>query len=92
MDFVLGEDKIVLSRTTFAELTEVSPNGLGESAFAVVDSDAEAFSSDALIVYSLSSGGLFYNQNGSDLEFGTGGQFAALSNLSTALSETDFQV
>ena len=92
LDFVLGEDRIVLSRSTFTALAAPSLEALSESEFAVVSSDDEAAASDALIVYSAGSSRLFYNQNGGELEFGSGGQFAVLSNLSDALSATDFQV
>lgn len=44
-----------------------------------------------LIVYSSSTGALFYNSNGSAAELGTGGQFAALDNLPT-LSASDFTI
>lgn len=75
-DFILGEDKIVLDRTTFRSLKN---NKFREDLeFEVVDTNAAAKNSDAFIVYNETSGGLFYNANGSKGGFGGGGLFATL--------------
>jgi Ca2+-binding RTX toxin-like protein len=74
-------DKIVLSRTTFSAGTR----------FANVSTDALAATSSAFIAFSMSTGSLFYNQNGAIAGFGSGGQFAIVSNVN-ALIATDFAV
>ncbi len=72
-DFVVGQDKIVLDRTTFTAINDVIE-------FATVTSNIDAAISDAIIVYNTESGELFYNSNGSGNGFGDGRQFATLSN------------
>ncbi|MBW4551818.1 MAG: M10 family metallopeptidase C-terminal domain-containing protein [Aphanocapsa sp. GSE-SYN-MK-11-07L] len=72
-------DKIVLSRTTFTAGTS----------FDNVTTDALAATSGAFITFSIGTGNLFYNQNGAEAGFGSGGQFAAVGNVSS-LVETDF--
>ncbi|NEQ36384.1 MAG: phytase [Okeania sp. SIO3I5] len=72
-DFVVGQDQIVLDRTTFTAINNVIE-------FATVTSNIDAAISDALIVYNTESGQLFYNSNGSGNGFGDGRQFATLSN------------
>jgi Ca2+-binding RTX toxin-like protein len=76
-DFTPGNDQISLSKSVFASLTSVA----GE--FAVVEDDVLAGTSNGLIVYSLSSGSLFYNQDGAAAGFGTGGEFAILATAPT---------
>jgi VCBS repeat-containing protein len=76
-DFTPGNDQISLSKSVFASLTSVA----GE--FAVVEDDVLAGTSNGLIVYSLSSGSLFYNENGAAAGFGTGGEFAILATAPT---------
>ncbi|MGL5075526.1 MAG: calcium-binding protein, partial [Waterburya sp.] len=89
-DFVSGTDKIVLDKTTFTMLGSVIGSGFNVTTeFAVVNSDAAASTSIALIVYSSGTGNLFYNQNGVTTGLGSGGQFATLSDI-PALSATDF--
>ena len=80
-DFANGEDKIILDKRVFQGLnggvnrdTPLDPNK-----FAVVSNDAAVAVRDELVVYSSSSGKLFYNENGNDSGFGEGGQFAILS-------------
>jgi Ca2+-binding RTX toxin-like protein len=91
-DFTKGSDKIVLDKTTFTSLTSIAGNGFGvASEFAVVSDDGAASSSNALIVYSSGSGNLFYNQNGTNADFGTGGQFDILSGI-PALAADDFVI
>jgi Ca2+-binding RTX toxin-like protein len=76
-----GNDKIVLSKLTFTALMSQEGDGFSvASEFAVVADDSAVEMSQALIVYSSSTGNLFYNQNGSAAGFGTGGQFATLPN------------
>jgi VCBS repeat-containing protein len=76
-DFTPGNDQISLSKSVFASLTSVA------SEFAVVEDDDLAGTSNGLIVYSLSSGSLFYNENGAAAGFGTGGEFAILATAPT---------
>ncbi|GFE69272.1 M10 family metallopeptidase C-terminal domain-containing protein [Chroococcus sp. FPU101] len=80
-DFVRGFDKLVLDKTTFTSL--------GSLSFTSVASFALAQTSSALITYIQSTGSLFYNQNGLGAGFGTGSQFADLTNGLT-LTATDF--
>jgi Ca2+-binding RTX toxin-like protein len=74
-------DKIALSSTTFNAGTS----------FANVASDALAAASGAFITFSTGTGSLFYNQNGVDAGFGSGGQFVTVSNVSSLLA-TDFAI
>ena len=90
-DFVLGQDDIVLDRTTFDSLESKAGNSLVKNDFAVIKGKASAATSSAEIVYNSSTGDLFYNPNGSAPGFGGGGKFATLSN-EPALSRTDFIV
>lgn len=87
-----GSDRIVLDKATFTTLKSTVGDGLSvASDFAVVANDSLAATSTALITYSLGTGNLFYNQNGSAAGFGTGNQFATLVNK-PALSATNFAV
>jgi hypothetical protein len=73
-------------------LTSVVGNGFSKaSEFAVVTSDILAETSSAMIVYSSGTGKLFYNQNGITAGFGTGAQFAQLTN-SPLLAASDFTI
>ena len=58
--------------------------------FTVASSSLVAASS-AAIVYSSTTGNLFYNQNGTAAGYGTGGNFAVLTGL-PALAATDFNI
>ena len=87
VDFMLDEDTIVLSRTTFSKIESLAGSILQE--FEVVDSNNAAIKSNAFIVYNQSNGNLYYNQNGSNNGFGSGGLFARLER-SPALEATDF--
>jgi Ca2+-binding RTX toxin-like protein len=82
-DFTRGADKIVFDRTTFTTLSSIS--------FASVDTLTKAQTNSAQITYIQSSGDLFYNQNGASSGFGTGGQFADLTN-GLLLTASDFLV
>jgi Ca2+-binding RTX toxin-like protein len=71
-DFTRGQDKIVLDRNTFRGVNRIS--------FASVKNRGAAQRSEATFTYIRSSGALFFNANGSQNGFGTGGQFADLTN------------
>ena len=91
-DFYSGEDKIVLENTMFSVLT--STPGIGFSnpeEFAIVASDEEAATSSGLILYSVATGNLFYNENGNVEGFGKGAQFASLTGVPN-ISSTDFEI
>ncbi|MDJ0553634.1 MAG: choice-of-anchor Q domain-containing protein [Microcoleaceae cyanobacterium MO_207.B10] len=90
-DFSSAEvDKIILSKATFTSLNSALGNGFSVgSEFAVVNTDADAAISSAEIVYNSTTGGLFYNQNGSTAGFGTGSEFAAIEGTPT-LQANDF--
>ncbi|WP_071189162.1 Calx-beta domain-containing protein [Trichormus sp. NMC-1] len=93
LDFTVGSDKIVLSKVTFTALTSVVGNGFSQSAnFAVVGDDSLVATQGAVIVYSSSSGNLFYNQNGITAGLGTGAAFANLFNIPATLTAGDFAV
>jgi Ca2+-binding RTX toxin-like protein len=91
-DFTASTDKIVLSHSTFSQLSFPGETiTINASDFASVANDSLAASSDAKIVYSTNSGSLFYNENGADLGFGAGARFAILSTKPT-LSADDLIV
>jgi Ca2+-binding RTX toxin-like protein len=78
-DFQAFSDSIILDPITFnVPLT-----------FATVTTDIAAADSSASIVYSSETGNLFYNPNTTESGFGTGGQFATLSNK-PIISKRDF--
>jgi serralysin len=89
-DFTRGVDKIVLDKTTFGR---ISSRSVG-----TVSRDALAGSSNKQIVYSRSSGRLFFNANRSASGLGSGGTFAVIdsdTNAATAapaLSASMFQI
>ncbi|MBO1048263.1 MAG: hypothetical protein HEQ10_11150 [Dolichospermum sp. DEX182a] len=86
--FDAGQDQIALSLGTFNAIT----NTLGQSLtdFAVVNDDELVNASNARIVYSQSTGSLFYNQDGNILGTGTVFEFARLGNLDITLASSDF--
>ncbi|MDY6805710.1 MAG: hypothetical protein SXA11_18140, partial [Cyanobacteriota bacterium] len=88
-DFVVGEDKIVLSGDTFTTVLSGAGSVLQE--FEVVGSNAAARSSNGIIVYNEETGDLFYNQNGSRSGLGSGGVFANLDK-GLALQGSDFAI
>ncbi|MBD2229947.1 M10 family metallopeptidase C-terminal domain-containing protein [Calothrix anomala FACHB-343] len=91
-DFNQQQDKIVLSKKTFNTLQSVLGNGFSKGAeFATVANDSLAATSNAFIVYSTSTGKLFYNQNGSASGYGIGGQFASL-DLFPLLTAANFEL
>jgi Ca2+-binding RTX toxin-like protein len=90
-DFTSTQDKIYLSKATFSAITSAAGTAIGGN-FVTVDDDAQVATQTAAIVYSLNSGGLFYNQNGATAGLGTnGGEFANLLASPTLLA-TDFVV
>lgn len=86
-------DHIVLDKTVFSGLQ--SNGGIGftvfgfsvESEFATVSSDVEVAASRGLIVYSKATGNLFYNQNSTNPDLGSGGLFATLVNTPDLTAE-----
>ncbi len=78
-DFRSGIDNIVLDKTTFRNLTSAA-GGLNAGDFARVATNAQAATSSSSIVFS-DFGNLYYNQNGSAAGFGTGAQFARLTDV-----------
>jgi Ca2+-binding RTX toxin-like protein len=85
-------DKIILDKTTFNALTSIPGNGFSvNTEFAIVTTDIDAESSNALIVYNEMNGKLFYNQDGNVAGLGSGGQFAVLTGNPT-LSASDFRI
>ncbi|MBD2142004.1 hypothetical protein H6F39_11680 [Anabaena sp. FACHB-1250] len=84
-DFGVGSDQILLSKSVFASLTSVV------NELAVVEDDDLAGTSNGLIVYSFSSGSLYYNQNGAAAGFGAGGEFAILATVPT-LTASNFSL
>ena len=66
---------ILLDLTTFTAITTASGENIGDE-LATVESNSDAGTSDAIIVYNSTNGVFFYNANGSTNGFGDGGQFA----------------
>ncbi len=105
-DFVQGEDKIVLSKTVFEKIATgggaffnvfkvgAATETLGAN-FATIDNDGAALTSksSAAILYSSSTGNLFYNQDGAIAGLGgpTNGNFANVTG-NPILSGSDFSV
>ncbi|MDZ8258707.1 M10 family metallopeptidase C-terminal domain-containing protein, partial [Nostoc sp. ChiQUE01b] len=89
-EFEAGEDQIVLSKTTFNAVTNTAGQALTN--FAVVSDDQFVNANNARIVFSQSTGSLFYNQDGNVL--GTGGvfEFARLGNPDITLSSSNFSL
>ncbi|MDX2214891.1 MAG: calcium-binding protein [Oculatellaceae cyanobacterium bins.114] len=92
-DFNAQEDKIALSKTTFASLQSGEGDGFSQSSeFAIVGSEADVANSDALIVAvrGSTSTSLFYNTNGSEVGLGVGAQFSTLEGVAGDLSANNF--
>ncbi|MEH2202244.1 calcium-binding protein, partial [Nostoc sp.] len=89
-DFEAGQDQIVLSKTTFNAVTNTAGQALTD--FAVVSGNQYVNGSNARIVFSQSSGSLFYNQDGNVLGAGTVFEFARLGNPNITLSSNDFSL
>ncbi|MGF2013767.1 calcium-binding protein [Nostoc sp. DedVER01b] len=88
--FEKGQDQIVLSKTTFNAVTNTVGQTLTD--FAVVTNNQSVNASNAHIVFSQSTGSLFYNQDGNLLGTGTVFEFARLGNLGITLSSSDFNL
>ncbi|MEH2265386.1 calcium-binding protein, partial [Nostoc sp.] len=88
--FEKGQDQIVLSKTTFNAVTNTVGQALTD--FAVVTNNQSVNASNARIVFSQSTGSLFYNQDGNLLGTGTVFEFARLGNLGITLSTSDFSL
>ncbi|QJB46713.1 S8 family serine peptidase [Dolichospermum flos-aquae] len=88
--FDIGQDKIALSKATFNAVI----NGVGQALtdFAVVGDDDLVNPSNARIVFSQSSGSLFYNQDGNLLGATSVFEFARLGNPDITLSVSDFSL
>jgi Ca2+-binding RTX toxin-like protein len=86
--FEAGQDQIVLSKTTFAAIT----NAVGQAftGFAVVPNDASVDASNAPIVFSQGTRSIFYNQNGNLISSTAVFKFADLGNSGITLSSSDF--
>ncbi|MGB3510125.1 MAG: calcium-binding protein [Microcoleaceae cyanobacterium] len=79
-------DLILFDKSTFTALDSAAGNGFSvDSDFAIVADDDAADSSNAFIIYSEASGGLFYNSDGEM------NQFAILDGAPT-ISEDNFQI
>jgi serralysin len=77
-DFQTG-DAIVLDKTVFSSLQSIASNGFSVATeFVAVASDLEVPTSRGFIVYSQETGNLFYNQNSTNPDFGSGGWFATV--------------
>ncbi|MGJ5632886.1 M10 family metallopeptidase C-terminal domain-containing protein, partial [Nostoc sp. CALU 1950] len=87
-DFEVGQDQIVLSKTTFNAVTNTVGQALTD--FAVVSNDQLVNASNARIVFSLGSDKLFYNQDGNVLGTGTVFEFARFGNPNITLSSSNF--
>ncbi len=86
-DFTPGSDKIVLSKAIFTALQSIIGNGFSQPAeFASVADDDLVATSSAFIVYSNSSGSIYYNQNGSAAGLGSGFEFANLLTVPTLIA------
>jgi len=81
-----------LSKSVFASVTSVIGQGFNlPEEFAVVEDDDLVGTSNGLIVYSSSSGSLYYNENGATAGFGAGGEFALLVTAPT-LTASNFSL
>ncbi len=74
-------DIILLDLGTFTAINSEPGTGFSiNSEFVTVASDGDAATADAVIVYNENNGNLFYNPNGNEPGFGSGGQFATLTD------------
>ncbi|MBX9257735.1 hypothetical protein H1Q63_28070, partial [Desmonostoc muscorum CCALA 125] len=89
-EFEAGQDQIVLSKTTFNAVTNTVGQALTD--FAVVSEDQFVNASNARIVFSQSSGSLFYNRDGNLLGTATVFEFASLGNSDITLSTSNFSL
>ncbi|MBE9219442.1 peptidylprolyl isomerase [Dolichospermum flos-aquae] len=86
--FEAGQDKVVLSKTTFSAIT----NAVGQAftGFAVVPDNASVDASNAPIVFSQGTRSIFYNRNGNLISSTEVFKFADLGNSGITLSSSDF--
>jgi Ca2+-binding RTX toxin-like protein len=85
-NFTSGQDKIVLSKTTFTAIASAVGDGLSGADFVLVTSDTAVALSAAAIVYNSTNGKLFYNANGTAAGLGGGSNFAVLTGTPTVNS------
>jgi RHS repeat-associated protein len=90
-DFTSGTDKISLGKSTFTSLTSLANSSLNANEFTIVGNDSQVATATGLIVYSSSTGHLFYNQNGATAGWGAGGHFANLG-VNLTLTAEDFLI
>lgn len=91
-NFIRNDDQIVLSRSTFTSISSDFGTGFSvPSEFKVVTGSSNGSTTTADIIYNSTNGKLYYNQDGADAGFGTGGQFAVLAGSPT-LTGTDFTI
>ncbi|MBN4004449.1 calcium-binding protein [Nostoc sp. LPT] len=88
--FEAGQDQIVLSKTTFNAVTNTVGQALTD--FAVVTEDKFVNANNAHIVFSKTSGSLFYNRDGNVLGTGSVFEFASLGNSNITLSSSNFSL
>ena len=86
-DFGDGEDQILLAKTVFQSLNSDANHVINQNEFIAVIDDATAMTREEIIVYSKSTGNLFYNENGTAHGFGEGGQFATLKGEPELIAE-----
>jgi len=86
-------DRIILDKTTFVALRNISGSRLPANRFAVIGAATNASVDNvaATFVYNRSTGDLFYNPNGAAEGFGAGGRFARLAGA-PALSAANFRL
>ncbi|MDF5737751.1 MULTISPECIES: hypothetical protein [unclassified Nostoc] len=89
-EFEAGQDQIVLSKTTFNAVTNTVGQALTN--FAVVANDQLVNANNGRIIFSRSSGSLFYNQDGNLLGTGSVFEFARLGNPDITLSSSNFSL
>ena len=86
-DFGDGTDLINLDLTTFTALSSRAGTGFSNGReLAVVSRDERVATNDAYILYSSSTGNLFYNENGAGAGLGNGGHFATLENAPSLMA------
>lgn len=91
-DFETDIDKILLEKRTFSSLESIAGDGFSIiEEFEVVNGKNAATKSDAKIVYNSKTGDLYYNPNGSQAGFSSGGKFAQLLGK-PELEATDFLI
>ena len=69
---------------SFTEITTAAGGDISDELATVENSPG---SSEGVIVYNSSNGGLFYNANGSDPGLGEGGQFATLNDTPILMAD-----